>query len=149
MLFSVPFAQYSGSSGGLGNALGRLCSDLMGILPIVAMLGIVAGGLIYGAGQLMGAETRARANVWATALLTGSVISILIVAVAPSVISTLYGSAVTCSGSGGGGTGGSCGGSTCSSGTRCCDCAPYGCSNWKVCVPNAIACSDFCYNAGC
>jgi len=48
-------------------------------------------GVIYAAGQIMGAETRARANVWATAALTGALIGVLIYAVAPSVLDTIYG----------------------------------------------------------
>jgi len=54
------------------------------------MLMIVFSGVIYAAGQLLGAETRARANVWATAALTGALIGVLIYAVAPSVLQTIY-----------------------------------------------------------
>jgi hypothetical protein len=39
----------------------------------------------------MGAETRARANVWATAALTGALIAVLIYAIAPAVLNTIYG----------------------------------------------------------
>jgi hypothetical protein len=39
---------------------------------------------------MMGAETRARANVWATAALTGALIAILIAVIAPSVLQTIY-----------------------------------------------------------
>jgi len=56
---------------------------------------IVLAGVIYAAGQMMGAETRARANVWATAALTGALIAILIYAIAPSVLRTMYGNDVT------------------------------------------------------
>jgi len=52
---------------------------------------VVVAGVIYAAGQIMGAETRARANVWATACLTGALIGVLIYAVAPSVLDTIYG----------------------------------------------------------
>ncbi len=141
-IFALSYAQYSGSLGNLGTTLGRLCGDLTGILPIVAMVGVVGGGVIYGAGQLMGAETRARANVWATALLTGAVISVLIVAVAPSVISTLYGSTVTCSsGSTIGGNTAHCGSSITynPSTSRCCSSG----SNFWTCPISAS-----CYGTG-
>jgi len=56
------------------------------------MLMIIVAGVLYAAGQMMGAETRARSNVWATACLTGALIAILIVVIAPSVLATIYGS---------------------------------------------------------
>ncbi|MFH1471040.1 MAG: hypothetical protein ABIF01_04790, partial [Candidatus Micrarchaeota archaeon] len=40
---------------------------------------IMAGG-IYAIGQMLGAETRARASVWATAMLVGGVIGLVIAA---------------------------------------------------------------------
>ena len=64
-----------------------------------AMLMIVIAGVIYAAGQVMGAETRARANVWATAALTGALIGILIYAIAPGVLALIYGqNTVNCTG---------------------------------------------------
>ncbi len=72
------------------NAMNNLCLDAKSLLPVVAMLMIVVAGIIYAAGQIMGAETRARANVWATAALTGALIGILIYSVAPGVLTTIY-----------------------------------------------------------
>ncbi|HQT45087.1 MAG TPA: hypothetical protein PLO51_03855 [Candidatus Micrarchaeota archaeon] len=66
------------------------------MVPIVAMLMVVAGGVIYAGGQLMGAETRARANVWATSMLVGAVIGIMIRVVAPGILSVLYSGAYAC-----------------------------------------------------
>ncbi len=76
----------------VGSAVGCLCSNLVAILPVVSMLMIIGAGVVYAAGQIMGAETRARANTWATAMLVGAIIGILIVTVAPSILSTMYGS---------------------------------------------------------
>jgi len=39
----------------------------------------------------MGAETRARANVWATSALTGALIGILISVIAPSILQIIAG----------------------------------------------------------
>ena len=72
------------------SAMTELCKGLTQMLPVAAMLMIVMAGVIYAAGQMMGAETRARANVWATAALTGALMAILISVVAPSVLSTIY-----------------------------------------------------------
>ena len=84
----------SGNGEGLdrvGIAAGCMCYQLMQVLPVVSMLMIIGAGVVYAAGQMMGAETRARANTWATAMLLGAVIGILIVVVAPDVLGILYG----------------------------------------------------------
>jgi hypothetical protein len=62
------------------------------------MLMIVIGAVIYAAGQVMGAETRARANVWATSCVVGAIMAILIVVITPSVMTMMYGSTVSCTG---------------------------------------------------
>ncbi len=75
----------------MASAMGELCAGLKNMLPVAAMLMIILAGVIYAAGQMMGAETRARANVWATACLTGALIAILIAVVAPAVLNQIYG----------------------------------------------------------
>jgi hypothetical protein len=84
----------------LQNAISQLCVSLKSMLPVVAMTMLVLAGVIYAAGQIMGAETRARANVWATACLTGALIAILMVVVAPSVLQAIYadGGVISCEG---------------------------------------------------
>ena len=77
----------------VAGAVNDLCYGLKSMLPIAGMLAIVLAGVIYAAGQMMGAETRARANVWATACLTGALIAIMMAVVAPAVLSTIYGTA--------------------------------------------------------
>jgi hypothetical protein len=74
------------------SAIADLCKGLACMLPVAAMLMLILAGVIYAAGQMMGAETRARANVWATAALTGALIAILIAVIAPSVLGTIYNS---------------------------------------------------------
>jgi hypothetical protein len=75
---------------GLNTGITGLCQSLKSLLPVAAMLMIIVAGVIYASGQIMGAETRARANVWATAALTGALIAILIVVVAPPVLNAIY-----------------------------------------------------------
>jgi len=58
----------------LKDALGCMCGNLMALLPVVSMLMVIGAGVVYAAGQMMGAETRARANTWATAMLVGAII---------------------------------------------------------------------------
>jgi len=71
-------------------AMTSLCVGLKSMLPVAAMMMIILAGVIYAAGQMMGAETRARTNVWATAALTGALMAILIAVIAPSVLNTIY-----------------------------------------------------------
>ena len=84
----------------LQNAMSQLCLSLKSMLPVVAMLMLVMAGVIYASGQILGAETRARANVWATACLTGALISILIVVIAQPVLQTILaeGGTISCTG---------------------------------------------------
>ena len=48
--------------GGVQDATSELCVGLRTMLPVVAMLMIILAGVIYAAGQMMGAETRARTS---------------------------------------------------------------------------------------
>jgi uncharacterized membrane protein len=77
---------------GLKEAFQSICKDARSLLPVVIMVMIIFAGVVYAAGQMMGAETRARANVWATAALTGALIGVLIYAIAPPFLSTIYNS---------------------------------------------------------
>ncbi|MFA6214342.1 MAG: hypothetical protein WC717_03625 [Candidatus Micrarchaeia archaeon] len=72
-------------------ALSALCIGLRDMVPVAAMLMILLASVIYATGQMMGAETRARANVWATSALTGAIIGILISVIAPSVLQIIAG----------------------------------------------------------
>lgn len=81
---------------GVTAAVDDMCRTLTEMLPIVSMLMVIAAGVIYASGQLMGAETRARATTWATAMMLGAVIGILIVVVAPPVLTKIYGCAIEC-----------------------------------------------------
>ena len=92
VLASSAFAAVSGLSA-VSSAMVALCGGLKGMLPVAGMLMVILAGVIYASGQMMGAETRARANVWATACLTGALMAILIAVVAPSVLNMIYPSA--------------------------------------------------------
>ena len=88
---ALTFAVTTGPLTKVYSAVSELCNALVTLLPVASMLMVVVAGVIYAAGQIMGAETRARANVWATAALTGALIGVLIYAIAPSVLKTIYG----------------------------------------------------------
>ena len=76
----------------LKDALSELCTGLSQLVPVAAMLMVLLASVIYATGQMMGAETRARANVLATSALTGALIGILISVIAPAVLQTIAGS---------------------------------------------------------
>jgi hypothetical protein len=93
ILFTVMFlglvAAGSNPTERLQGALTQLCDALNGLLPIAAMLMVLLSAVIYATGQMMGAETRARANVWATSCLTGALIGLLIATIAPTILGLL------------------------------------------------------------
>jgi len=95
----VPVSPGGGSSGGGGSgelsnitdALTEMCELAQVVLGIAIATMILLSGATYAGGQLMGAETRARATVWATAMITGAVIGALIYFIVPVVLSTIFG----------------------------------------------------------
>lgn len=94
---AAAFAQSAAATDYLATALSGLCADIQDLIPVTAMLLVITAGVVYSAGQFFGAETRARANVWATSCLTGAIIGIIIAVVAPSILSQLAGTTVSCS----------------------------------------------------
>jgi len=70
-------------------ALGSFCGTLKGALAVGMMLLIVLAAIVYAVGQMMGAETRARASVWATAMFVGALIGALIYIIMPYIIGLL------------------------------------------------------------
>jgi len=78
MLGNVVFAKTTG----LASSLSEIQSQISTIIPAVALMMIVLAGLIYGIGQVMGAEMRGRAAVWAQALLIGAILGLVIAAMA-------------------------------------------------------------------
>ncbi|MFA6214108.1 MAG: hypothetical protein WC717_02405 [Candidatus Micrarchaeia archaeon] len=96
MLAGFAFATNAPTSQ-LKQALSELCQGLNQLVPVAAMLMVLLASVIYATGQMMGAETRARANVWATSALTGALIGILISVIAPAVLQTIAGgTAIVC-----------------------------------------------------
>lgn len=117
--------------GDLPAAVSSLCVALTNLLPVVGMLMILVAAVVYATGQIMGAETRARANVWATAALGGALMAFLIVSVAPPVLQALYGGGgFNCSGSTLPGCGTS--GSACLASSDCC--AGLTCDSTWICI---------------
>jgi len=71
------------------DALCKFYKFLEGLLPIVVIILIIFAAVIFAAGQVMGAETRSRANVWATAMLIGALIGILVALIGPWIMTEM------------------------------------------------------------
>jgi len=84
---------------GVSSGMNSLCASIQDLMPVVAMLMVVLAGVLYAAGQVMGAETRARGNVWATAALTGALVAVLIIVVSPPVLGAVAGQSISCTAS--------------------------------------------------
>jgi len=93
--FASAAATCTGPTSSVCSAMASLCGGIQTLIPVASMLMLVIAAVIYAAGQMMGAETRARANVWATAALVGALIGVLIVAIAPAVLNSIYGGSGT------------------------------------------------------
>ena len=85
VLFIITFA-YAAETTGIEDAMKQLCKDARSVLAIGVMLMVIMAAVVYAIGQILGAETRARASVWATAMMTGAVIAIIIYLVVPNII---------------------------------------------------------------
>ena len=65
------------------------------LLAVVVFVLIVTAAIVYAAGQVMGAETRARASVWATSMIIGALIGIMIYLLVPTILGTMLGGSTT------------------------------------------------------
>jgi hypothetical protein len=107
MLFGLGFAGGTDASASIEAGLCELYCLINSVLVIVVFLLIVAAAVVYAGGQLLGAETRARASVWATSMFIGALIGVLIYIIVPMVLSAMdpaFGTS-TCTCGGGSGRG--------------------------------------------
>ncbi len=84
------------------SAMNSLCATAQTFLSVGAMLLVVLAAAVYAIGQILGAETRARASVWATAMITGAVIGIVIYLIVPTLLNMMMPNVgtVACGGAG-------------------------------------------------
>ncbi len=67
--------------------LNDICVQLTQILPIIAIVLFVLAAVIYGIGHVFGAEMKSKATGWATSMVVGAVISLLIFLLARPILS--------------------------------------------------------------
>jgi hypothetical protein len=87
LLINLTGVSFAGDS--IISAMSSLCETASALLATGAMLLIILAAAVYAIGQIVGAETRARASVWATAMITGALIGIVIYLVVPNLIGFL------------------------------------------------------------
>ena len=134
------FITLSFADTGVKTGMGLMCILFNNILPIVVMIGITLSGVVYGIGHILGAEMRARANVWATNLLIGSLIAGVITVLAPSFVENMTGFTLSnCKAASGGGFCSQgyfpCGDHCCAQGETCHEGQCYNCGD-DECICN-------------
>ncbi|MFA5049782.1 MAG: hypothetical protein WC501_02130 [Candidatus Micrarchaeia archaeon] len=90
-----PYEEKDDETVRLKNAICVVVDLVKSLMSAVFLILIVLSAIIYGAGQILGAETRARANVWATSMFLGAIIGGLIYLVVPLFMNEIMGEDVT------------------------------------------------------
>ncbi len=87
LLLSAVFAS---SAMDIGERFTRAMCDLYALLksllPIIIIVAIAFAALIMVGGQLLGAETRAKANSWAQSIIIYAIVSVIIIVLVPYII---------------------------------------------------------------
>ncbi len=86
MLLGLVVATADPTTDSIKSGMCQLYNVVQSLLAVVVFILIVVAAIIYAAGQVMGAETRARASVWATSMIVGAIIGIVIYIVVPMVL---------------------------------------------------------------
>ena len=91
LLLSVSFLfAYDEELIGLYSAMNYLCVTIRSMLPIIAILLFAFAGLVYGVGQVFGASMRESAKNWATSMIIGAVVSLIIWVIARPLIAAFF-----------------------------------------------------------
>ena len=86
ILFLVADGWMLGKPGALQRARSLVLSVLCAFLLLIGMVAVVLAAVIYAAGQVGGTEFRASAGRWATALLVGAVLSLILILLLPLIL---------------------------------------------------------------
>jgi hypothetical protein len=103
LLFSVfligimfsSFLSFAPDTANITQALTSLRDIVCQFFGALIMVCIVLAAIAYAAGNVMGAEAGARAKVWATNLIIGAAIGVVLYIVAPLVLGALSGKSLT------------------------------------------------------
>ncbi len=78
-------------AGSLKATLEDFCNFLYGLVTDIAFIMIVLASVIYGASQMLPADPRARAVVYAQNLLVGAFVGIILLILIPSIVGIMIG----------------------------------------------------------
>lgn len=90
--FISVIAAQSSDGNSIKEGVCMLADTAKAIMASVIFALIIMAAVVYAAGQVFGAETRSRATVWATAMIIGAVIGILIFVLVPEILQAFGGS---------------------------------------------------------
>ena len=86
LVAGVVFAQTEVGSR-LYNVLNYLCGTMVMLLPVIALSLLVMAAVVYGIGHVFGSETKQKAQSWATGMIIGMLISLIIWLISKPIIS--------------------------------------------------------------
>lgn len=92
-LLAVSFAQENPE--GIKQGVCLLADYAKSLMGAIVFALVIMAAIVYAAGQVLGAETRSRASVWATAMIVGAVIGIIIFVLLPSILETMLNQSIT------------------------------------------------------
>ncbi|MEM4367308.1 MAG: hypothetical protein QW035_04240 [Candidatus Anstonellales archaeon] len=73
----------------INKAMCSIVNTVKAVIPSIVFLLVIAAALVYGVGQLLSAEMRSRASVWASSMIVGAIIAILILILVPPIMDAL------------------------------------------------------------
>ena len=92
MMLGLLFSYAGGGGDSIRAGVCALADYAKALMASIVFSLIIVAAIVYAGGQILGAETRSRASVWATAMIVGAVIGIVIFVLLPPILSTmLYG----------------------------------------------------------
>jgi len=74
---------------GVGELLNNICVYISSIVPIISVMLVVIAGLVYSIGKVLGQEYRAKTETWATTIVIGAVLGLILALSAPFIVGTL------------------------------------------------------------
>ena len=76
IFFGIAFA-------GIGELINNICFQIRSIVPLMAVSLLVIAGLIYAIGKVLGQEFRSKSESWATTIIIGAVLGLILAVSAP------------------------------------------------------------------
>ena len=91
LLFLLPslYAEDGDTLGDIKAGVCELQNTINGLLAAIVFVLVVLAAIVYAGSQMAGAETRARGSVWATSMLVGALLGIMIYAAVPIILGAM------------------------------------------------------------